>query len=346
MKKKDRIIIVVFVLILLTFAVILANRLGGKIPDESSIQNSSDLTSATEGNSGDNSSADEYSESSDEDSGLDESTEDSHQSDETSAEESSEEESSEEPAESSGEETSEETSDPDDKMSKREKPAYIQREEGVKYIAFTFDDGPSVNTQELLDFIEEKQIVLTFFSVGERLESSSYGAHLTRAVSLGCEVGIHAYTHDNYYHNCSDKVYYEELYKTEELIYKYAGYYPILMRPPGGSITQDRAKNSEYNIIIWNVDSEDWKHTGRSTTEIAQQNINTIVNNVLSQVRKTSAESIVLMHDLYLNSVEAFKIIYEELANEGYQFVTVAQLCNLNASTTVGKRYYSAAYFQ
>lgn len=242
-------------------------------------------------------------------------------------------------------ETSDETSaEGSDKLSKKEKPTYIEKQEGVKYIAFTFDDGPSMYTPELLDYLEQKGISATFFVVGNRLENETYGSYVARAVSLGCEIGSHSYTHEYMFNKCSDEIYFSELEKTDELIYKYAGYYPIIMRPPGGSITKERAADSEYNVIIWWVDSEDWVYKARSTDTEKDKNIQTIVNNIITRVHDTTSEPIVLMHDLYQNSLEAFKIASQQLIDEGYQFVTVAQLCDLNATTTVGKRYWCPTY--
>ncbi len=301
-----------------------------------------ELSSEEEESSEEESSEEESSEeeSSEEESSEEESSEEESSEEESSEEESYEEESSEE--ESSEEESSEETSTDDDKAAKKEKPAEIKKEEGKKYVAFTFDDGPSIRTMGLLDFIEENDMKVTFFVVGNRLDgkgdAGKYAAEVKRASSLGCEIGIHAYTHEYYWSSCSDDIYTSELQKTETLIYENAGYYPIIMRPPGGSITQQRADESEYNIIIWNVDSEDWKNSSRADDATIEKNINTIVNNIMDNVKDGS---IVLMHDLYVNSVEAFKIASLRLKEMGYEFVTVGELAGLDGETTIGKRYYS-----
>lgn len=273
------------------------------------------------------------------------------------SEEKSVEESSEEPSAEESKEASKEVSEEESKEESKEEsqgsgsstsrnyeqPQYITREEGKKYVAITFDDGPSSNTPILLDFLEEKGYVVTFFSVGHRLESSKVGAYITRAVSLGCEAGVHGYTHDYSYKTCKDDVYKREVYDTAALVEKYAGYFPIVMRPPYGEITKERAKASEFNIIIWDVDSEDWRHTGRSSAEQIEKNIQTIVDNVVNSKYLRNG-SIILFHDLYLNSIEAFKRVTEILEAKGYVFVTVSQLMELNSGTTTGKRYWAAYY--
>jgi peptidoglycan/xylan/chitin deacetylase (PgdA/CDA1 family) len=349
-KTRERISVVLFVIVLVLLSVILANVLSRDNPgDNISRDISENSGSAESGNDNQSKDESEFSTgtsspqtSEDDSSSAEESVPDTSEEKSEPAESWGEPSTDESSEESSGETSEESSTDPDDKTAKKEKPVYIERQPGVKYVAFTFDDGPSVYSKEILDFIEEKGIVVTFFNVGTFLEYESLGKHMTRAVSLGCEVGIHAYTHEYYFHKCSDEIYFSELSKTENLIYKYTGYYPIIMRPPGGSISEKRLRESEYNVIIWNVDSEDWKYKDRSTTDIANKNIQTIVNNIINGVRKSSSpDCIILMHDLYKNSVEAFKIAAVQLMAEGYQFVTVAQLCQLDATTTVGKSYYS-----
>ena len=112
----------------------------------------------------------------------------------------------------------------------------------------------------------------------------------------------------------------------------------LIQRPPGGSITESRKKSCGYAVIIWSVDSIDWKLKGRQTESQRQENVDAIVNNVLSTVRDGD---IILMHDLYENTLEAFCRIADTLKAQGYEFVTVSEL--LGASTAeLGLAVYSA----
>jgi len=205
-----------------------------------------------------------------------------------------------------------------------------------KYVAFTFDDGPySPVTSKLLDKLASIDGRATFFVVGNRLNDST-GSLLARASSLGCEIGSHSYTHTVYFNNCTDAQMENELAKTQALIRKYTGADALCMRPPGGSITESRKKSCGYAVIIWSVDSIDWKLKGRQTESQRQENVDAIVNNVLSTVRDGD---IILMHDLYENTLEAFCRIADTLKAQGYEFVTVSELLELNAQS-VGKKYF------
>lgn len=204
-------------------------------------------------------------------------------------------------------------------------------ESGKKRVAITFDDGPhSKYTKLIVDkACGEYGGKVTFFVVGERI-SWDRGASMIYAVQHGCEIGIHAYTHTKDYAVCTDKHYREEIYGTLDAIHAYLPSYDVkLMRPTGGSISSDRASESEFSVILWSVDSEDWRNKGDKGTEV-------IVENVLSNV---SDGDIILMHDLYENSYEAFCIIIETLHGMGYEFVTVSELLGASMQAGVVYRY-------
>ena len=64
-------------------------------------------------------------------------------------------------------------------------------------VALTFDDGPKPGvTDEILDILEEYNVRATFFIIGIRLHKPEELALVKRAISLGCEIGNHTWTHD------------------------------------------------------------------------------------------------------------------------------------------------------
>jgi peptidoglycan/xylan/chitin deacetylase (PgdA/CDA1 family) len=199
---------------------------------------------------------------------------------------------------------------------------------GAKRVALTFDDGPhNVRTIAIVDELARYGYRATFFVVGNRVDGTAYnGAEaLKYAHDHGNEIAIHGYTHAVYYHNCDQDRYERELSNTYTAIKDAAKNANVrLMRPIGGNITDARVESCPYSVIMWSVDSEDWKYKGRGENgELAEQNINTIVENVMSQVK---SGDIILMHDIYENTYEAAKIIIERLHAEGYQLVTVSEL--------------------
>lgn len=211
-----------------------------------------------------------------------------------------------------------------------------------KRIAMTFDDGPDdENTKKLVDVLDSYGFNATFFVIGQKVDGSRFngGEMLKYAVEKGNEIGIHAYTHKTPYDDtCSDETFEEEIGKTRDAILEVLPDYDIkLMRPTQGKITDARVAACPYSVILWNLDTLDWKYTARGTEKTKSQNITTIVNSVLSRVKEGD---IVLMHEIHDNSYEAALIILEELYLDGYEVVTVSEL--LGDKAEAGKRFYKA----
>lgn len=191
-------------------------------------------------------------------------------------------------------------------------------------IALSFDDGPHpVYTPEVLSVLKKYNIKATFFVIGE---NANYYPDLVRQINEeGHELGNHTFTH-TLSKNINDKVLTYEIIKSHETIKDICGYDVKLFRPPGG-IINDKVKETAgelgYKIVLWNIDTRDWAHSS----------VGSITKNVLSN---TKSGSIVLFHDyIYKNSptVEALEKIIPKLKEQGYTFVTVGELIDLDKKT-------------
>lgn len=219
-----------------------------------------------------------------------------------------------------------------------QRPTHTTDDKNYKYIAFTFDDGPHYElTYKFVDKLSQYGGVGTFYVVGNRIHGEQAEA-MKYAYDMGNEIGIHGYTHEYYYHTCSEKTFRSELSKTAKLITDITGEAPLTMRPIGGGITSSRVKSSGYAVINWNVDSNDWRYTDRYSSYVKKQNVNAIVNNVLNSADEGD---IILFHEIYYNSYDAFCKVIDNLYKRGYRFVTVSQLLGLDDGDR-GKLYYNA----
>ena len=171
-----------------------------------------------------------------------------------------------------------------------------------KQVAITYDDGPhNVRTKKIVDELDKYGFNATFFVVGNRVAGVNgndleyNGADAVKyAAQKGNEIAIHGYTHSVNYSTCSDGIYESELEDTRAAIKKVAPSQKVkLMRPFGGSITQERIDECEYSVILWSVDSLDYKYRDAPDEVIAAANVQTIVDNVMSDV---SPGDIILMH--------------------------------------------------
>ena len=194
-------------------------------------------------------------------------------------------------------------------------PARAASYSDKKLIAITFDDGPSNNTPVLLDGLEERGAVATFFMCGA---NGSHGVvkHsdlLPRMVRLGCQLANHSYTHPSFTKLSGDQMG-SEIAKVEPYIYEaVGGEYLDLVRIPGGSNTDRIRANVPHPMIRWSIDPLDWRDRDE---EIVYQRI----------MEKAHDGGVILLHDLYPTSIAAGLRAIDSLREQGYEFVTVSEL--------------------
>ena len=200
------------------------------------------------------------------------------------------------------------------------------RSETPKYVALTFDDGPSGRfTRRLLTGLQERDARATFLLCGYRLEI--YPELAQRIVEEGHEIGLHGYSHKDMA-KLSRRELTREIQDTLSLLPQ--GCEPAFLRPPGGSESKAVAEIAEkmgLSLLLWSVDPRDWEVDDASVVETA----------VISQVRDGD---VILLHDLSDSSVDAALSIVDKLQAEGFAFVTVSQLAQIRGvAPQPGKTY-------
>ena len=206
-----------------------------------------------------------------------------------------------------------------DTETKVEEPAKINPvKSSGKKVYLTFDDGPSSNTDQILDILKDYDVKATFFVVGKTDERSVKAYQ--RIVEEGHTLAMHSYSHkyDEIYE--SKEAFARDLNSLQEYLYETTGVWPRIYRFPGGSSNTvskvDMQELIEYLTDIgisyfdWNVASGD----AVSRTLPAE----TIVNNCLSGIEKQK-ESVILMHDASNKgtTIEALPQIIEAIQEQG-----------------------------
>ena len=183
-----------------------------------------------------------------------------------------------------------------------------------KTVAITFDDGPSSKyNSEFLDVLAKNKAHGTFFMVGTMMQACQKCVKDT--YESGNEVASHTYNHINMTRKSIEEVN-ASIKKTDDLFYQITGSHIKYVRPPYGSYNKTNLENVDYPLILWNLDTEDWR----------DKDVDRIVEYVMDNV---SDGSIILMHELYETSLEALEIILPRLYAEGYQVVSVSELAEL-----------------
>lgn len=201
----------------------------------------------------------------------------------------------------------------------------IKEKKPLKYVALTFDDGPSSFTEEIIDLLQKYDYNATFFVLGNKL-NLNYKDILKKSIKNGNEIGVHGYSHRSFT-KMRQATMEEEITKTKKYIKNLTGYESTLVRPPYGNITKT-IKN--YNLgpyILWNNDTLDWKL--RDANKISSRLINSIED-----------KSIILMHDTYLTTFKALEIILPYLKENNYVVTTVSKIYELNGITLENNKSY------
>jgi|GEM_PF-947764 len=197
----------------------------------------------------------------------------------------------------------------------------------TKYIALTFDDGPSLAaTTRLLDGLKEYGARATFFVLGHRLDTAVN--LLARMVDEGHSIGSHTYNHKDLTAISTADIAYQ-LDTTNDLIRTYTGQETILLRPPYGNRnlqTADMARERGMSLILWSIDPQDWK---TKDAKLISEHI----------ISRAADGEIILLHDIYETSIDAALIVVRELTAQGYQFVTVEELIQMNTTLDAGAAY-------
>ena len=180
----------------------------------------------------------------------------------------------------------------------------------TKLIAFTFDDGPNYNTSQVIDVLNKYNVTATFFVMGRNIKGNE--KIIKKMKDSNMEIGNHTYNHLLLTKYSNEKIK-EEINKTNEEIYNIIGSYPTLLRTSYGSVNKKIKENANMPIIIWNIDTLDWKY----------KNSNKIVDRILDKV---SDGDIVLMHDIYKATLNSLDKVIPELLDRGYQIVSVSEL--------------------
>lgn len=188
-----------------------------------------------------------------------------------------------------------------------------------KVIALTFDDGPWPNTTaKVLDILKKNRIKSTFFVVGQNVKN--YPDLTKQIVADGHIIANHTWHH--WYHHMSAEAAAYEVANTGDIIYQTTGVRTSLFRPPGGIMNNGvaaYAKNNKYAVIMWSADSMDYSRPA----------VPRLMNNIF---REAKPGGIVLMHDGggdRSNTVKALPEIISRFRKQGYEFVTVPELLEM-----------------
>lgn len=188
----------------------------------------------------------------------------------------------------------------------------ISYDKSKKYIAFTYDDGPSEYTLDLLKTLELNKSSATFFMIGNRMKN--YNDVIFEVYKSNSEIGSHTYSHKDLSTLSNDDLI-SELNSTNIIYNNITNDNIKYLRPPYNNYN-DGILDKGYEIVTWNIDTKDWLNRD---SEVIYNNV---INNACDGC-------IVLMHDIYEESIEATKKLIPKLHEMGYEIVSISDLARI-----------------
>lgn len=193
-----------------------------------------------------------------------------------------------------------------------------------KKVYLTFDDGPSIYTEEILDILQEENVKATFFVVAK---DESYNDDYNRIVSDGHTLAMHSYSHEYNKVYADLDSFKEDVDSIHDLLYDVTGVDVKYYRFPGGS--SNTVSHVDIQSCISYLDEKgytyfDWNALNGDavTDKLTPEQLN---DNIMKYVRNNQGDSVVLMHDMSARhtTVEALPELIHTLKEEGYELVPI-----------------------
>ncbi|KAI5787272.1 hypothetical protein EDC01DRAFT_661196 [Geopyxis carbonaria] len=203
-------------------------------------------------------------------------------------------------------------------------------------VALTYDDGPFIYTNDLLDLLSQSNAKATFFITGANIADkgkqpidtpgSPLATVLQRMDSDGHQLASHTWTHaDLSTASEADRI--TEMTRLETALMGIVGKAPTYMRPPYSSCTAasgctDTMDALGYHMVSFNVDTDDYNNVTPDLVQNAKDKF-------AAKVAGTDAATqqwLAIAHDIHEQTVynlTAFMLTTLETA--GYRAVTVGE---------------------
>lgn len=202
----------------------------------------------------------------------------------------------------------------------------VSSEADQKVMYLTFDDGPSKNTQKVLDVLDKYQVKATFFVTAQNKEYLDY---IKKESEAGHQIGVHSYSHEFKNIYASVNSFFDDIQKMNDVIREQTGSESKVLRFPGGtsntvsrkycdgimSSLSEMVTQKGYRYYDWNASNGD----GECGT-----NPDALVNQAIKEAGDKQ-EVIMLMHDGSCNTgtPEALGKLIEAFQEKGYEFKVV-----------------------
>lgn len=199
-----------------------------------------------------------------------------------------------------------------------------------KIAYLTFDDGPSKNTNLLLQTLQQANVKATFFVIG--LNCQKYPDAIKAEQAEGDTVGIHSWTHEYPYIYANMNNFKQDFTELRDYLNQQLGAIPTVCRFPGGTNNTVSKRYTKEPVmqeaVTWvkslGIRPVDWD-ADAGDADIPIPTKDQIVQHVIREVGHKT-DPVILMHDFgnRTSTIEAIPEIVQQLKASGYSFGTLS----------------------
>lgn len=196
---------------------------------------------------------------------------------------------------------------------------------GDKVVYLTFDDGPSNQTERILEILQKYNAKATFFVTGQ---NANYRYLIKKAHDQGHTIALHTYSHQYSKVYASVDAYFDDLNKVGQIVKEQIGFVPHYIRFPGGASNMVSAKyckgimttltqevqNRGYQYYDWNADTTDASGTNVPVGRLIANGTSSCANNIMILAHDTAAKA---------TTADALPSIIEHYKQRGYVFKAI-----------------------
>ncbi|KAK7528845.1 uncharacterized protein IWZ02DRAFT_440166, partial [Phyllosticta citriasiana] len=200
-------------------------------------------------------------------------------------------------------------------------------------VALTFDDGPYIYTDGVLDLLKRYNASATFFITGNNIgkgeiDNAAYGwdTVIKRMHAEGHQIASHTWSHQNLSQITSAQRK-DQMYKNEMALRNILGFFPTYMRPPYSACDQPSGcwrdmKNLGYHVTYFDVDTDDYNNESPELIQNAKDNY----DKAMAGGDPSTSDYLVIGHDIHEQTARNLtEYMLIQLQNQGYKAVTVGE---------------------
>ncbi|KAI4661115.1 uncharacterized protein J4E79_004925 [Alternaria viburni] len=198
-------------------------------------------------------------------------------------------------------------------------------------VAITYDDGPYIYTEGVMELFEARGAHATFFitgnNIGKGAIDENWAGVIKKMYDNGHQVASHTWSHQDLSAITKEEAY-DQMVKNEMAIRNIIGKYPTYMRPPYSSCTgscQEVMADLGYVVSYFDLDTDDYNQLTPEKIQVAKNNFKEGID-TRNSGDPYDGDRLVIGHDIHQLTAENLTVyMLDYLYAQGLRAVTMGE---------------------